>query len=200
MKLKLPPGPPFPALRNLRAEYPRAAAQALNRAATSSRAAGVREVASSLSLKQKDVRAATRIQKAHRNKLAATILAVGKALPLIRFGARQVATGVRFQLGGELKLRVSAFIARMQSGHTGVFRRIGAKVQPIRGRFAAAKIQRGPRRGQPILRQPIKEQFGPSIPGTFEQERIVEKMEQVARERFPVEFRRSLTNIFRRGG
>lgn len=191
MKLKLPLGAPFPTLRSLRNEY---------RTAASFRAAGVRAVSKNTDLKQKDTRAATRIEKANVGKLLAVFSAVGQALPMIRFGARPTATGVTFKIGAEKRSLRSASIAQLASDHIGVFLRRGAKVKPTRGAFAGRTIRRGPRRGQPILQQPVEEQFGPSIPGAFQDGEVQSEMERRPREWFPIEFRAALRATQERHG
>jgi hypothetical protein len=62
------------------------------------------------------------------------------------------------------------FRRTMASGHTGVFERVkgAAKVVPHNGRYDGRRIKRGPRKGQFLLRQPIKEAFGPSVLKAFE--------------------------------
>lgn len=66
----------------------------------------------------------------------------GRRVPLFRFGAKQTKRGVTYRVrkaGGRTMVR-SSFVARMGSGHEGVFKRLGKS------------------------RLPIQELFGPSIP------------------------------------
>jgi hypothetical protein len=84
-------------------------------------------------------------QKAVRDRMkvsagtdgSTTIVFRSKWIPLYELGARQTRTGVTVKLRGSY---AHAFIARMNSGHAGVFRRENA--------------------GSPRL--PISEQFGPN--------------------------------------
>jgi hypothetical protein len=82
------------------------------------------------------------------------------------------------------------FRATMLSGHGGIFQRaMGAgKRVPLHGRYAGRQIKRGPRKGQQILRQPIREAFGPAALTAFERtpeipEVIVTKMGEKFQER-----------------
>lgn len=63
-----------------------------------------------------------------------------------------------------------AFKASMNSGHTGGFQRKygAAKVAPQTGSYKNRRIKRGPRAGQFLKRQPIKELFGPAVVRVFD--------------------------------
>lgn len=66
-----------------------------------------------------------------------------------------------------------AFVARMESGHLGIFRRrySGEKWHPTMGSYAGRTLKRGPRKGSPILREKLAEEkvvfeaFGESVAG-----------------------------------
>jgi hypothetical protein len=66
-----------------------------------------------------------------------------RAIPLIEFPVHQVATGVSTRAWGHQQIILHAFIAKMKSGHTGVYRRRGTS------------------------RLPLKQLWGPTIAGTF---------------------------------
>lgn len=70
----------------------------------------------------------------------------------------------QFVAGGPVQQFNYVFRARMQTGHVGAFQRIvtEGKSAPGKGTYAGRKIKRGPRKGQPVTRQRIKEMFGPS--------------------------------------
>lgn len=63
-----------------------------------------------------------------------------------------------------------AFKGTMDTGHVGAFQRVkgAAKIAPARGKYAFRTIKRGPRKGQLIKRQPIKELFGPPVVRAFD--------------------------------
>ena len=72
------------------------------------------------------------IKRATTNDLAARITASGNPLPLFGFAPRQTRAGVSVSVKrGTRKVLEHAFIARMKSGHSGVFMRRGTKRTPI---------------------------------------------------------------------
>jgi hypothetical protein len=82
-------------------------------------------------------------------------------IPLIDFGARGPepsrgrGSGVTYRMGGAQKRLPHAFIARLASGHRGVFERTQGKFMRIQKRSWKKK------------RQAIHEKFGPSLPHVF---------------------------------
>lgn len=138
-----------------------ATVRTLNRLADSVNSKAASEIARDLAIRNKDVKAALRVAKARAadNDIKASVTATGERIPLIAFvspGRRQVGAflrqaGVGYRIGsGGQKTRPGTFIAKMQSGHIGVFFRTG--------RFG--------RRKNPKLEK-INEARGPSIPKSF---------------------------------
>lgn len=126
-------------------------ARALNKTATSERAALSSAIAKDIGLKVGTVRAAIAVEKASPGNLVARVTAKGKSIPLIEFSAngpvpsRGRGRGVSYRIGSQGRKRIpNAFIATMASGHRGVF------------------VRRGK------ARLPISEKFGPSIAKVFE--------------------------------
>ena len=116
----------------------------------------------------------------------------GQSIPLFRFDVSfmypTVTGGVTaniFKAGGApLKLKHS-FIAKMQSGHVGVFQRKGAKVKMGRGNYA----------GQ--YKQPIVELFGPHPARIWEQTPgFEEALMAFAGERFSQELMRQAELLY----
>lgn len=135
-------------LNRLTQRFPQAVSRALSRSATSARVVMVRAVAADLGLKQADVqvhvvvKVGTEFLKA--DEMKAQVIATGARIGLYKFKARQTKTGVSARLPGGVGRYPGAFIARMHTGHVGVFKRAGR------------------------TRLPIRELFGPSIPKVFE--------------------------------
>lgn len=127
-----------------------AVSRALNRAATAGRTAMVRAVKAETGLGSRFLSKEVRIEKSTANAPRATVTAQGRRVPLIAFKAkgpepsRGRGRGVTTSLPGAKGRLPHAFIARMPSGHRGVFQRKGKR------------------------RLPIEEQFGPSAPELFE--------------------------------
>lgn len=132
------------AIALLRSSAPPAIVRALNRSAASGSVVMVRLVAQDLRLKQADVKSRITIRPASPNDLRVQLIASGARIPLVSFSARERSgRGVTAGLPSGRGVYPQAFIARMASGHRGVFMR----------------------KGRPRL--PIVELFGPSIPHVF---------------------------------
>lgn len=108
---------------------PAATNRALNRTGDHANTLTVRELAGVTGLKQKDVRAAMTRTRSNFSNLTYRLAAIGKALNLIRFGARQTKKGVSASAWGARKVYKGTFIANQ--GRT-VFVRESAKRLPIR--------------------------------------------------------------------
>lgn len=140
----------------LRKKAPVAQVRALNRAIASANVAMVRVIAGDVGVKQGVVKDRIRIEQATPERLRARLYANAKRIPLIDFGAkgpnpsRGKGRGVTVKTGGGRRTIPNAFIARMQSGHVGVFQRV-----------AGSSGRRGPAPNRSQL--PIRELFGPSI-------------------------------------
>ena len=109
---------------------------AINKTLTSVQSNVRRSVAKSFGVRAKDIRfriTLPRKYKASRNKLRGNVAGFFQPLKASKFGTpRQTKTGatVRGSGGGRRKFP-GAFVARMPSGHTGVYKRRGQKRLPI---------------------------------------------------------------------
>jgi hypothetical protein len=178
------------------------AVRALNRTATTVRAEAAKLIRQRYNIKSSVIKAQMRIIRARRGNLTAEVIAFGrKRIPLIEFAVGNVALhGIKFRAShGNLRVAASgfgrkrplvrtkvlhqqgtktwrhAFVARMPTGHVGIFERTG--------QFK--------RRGDPKLEK-IKQLFGPNIPQTFTHRSIRAAMRRVAEQRFITEFERDL--------
>lgn len=152
--------------RGLEGQIDRAAARALNRAATSVRSVATKEIARESGIRpQRAVRDRLRIRKATPKYLIAEV-GIGAWTPnLARFMARQVKKGVSAAAWGKRKLYPRVFLAN--KGRT-VFKRVGKE------------------------RLPIEPVFGPKIHKTFLEQKVVEAMRAIGRSRFATEFAREV--------
>lgn len=153
------------ALRRLAQNAPAAEARALNRAITTARVFMRRTVASDVGLQQTVVDKDFSVRQARPDALKATLEVRGKRIPLAKFGARgpMPTRGrppyVTAAIGGVRKVygpRPGAntpFMARMRSGHIGVF----ARVDPSERRSVGAWG----------LNLPLRELRGPSLVRVF---------------------------------
>jgi hypothetical protein len=140
-----------------------AVARAINKSAVSVRAVGARAISKDMGLRVGDVREQIVLRRAHPTEPTATLTVRGRGIPLIKLGARGrepsrgIPGGVTYRLFGGQRRIARAFIATMESGHRGVFRRRGKPRLMKKGRWAATKR----------LRQRIVEIVGPSLPRMF---------------------------------
>jgi hypothetical protein len=100
-----------------------AIARAINHTLAKAKTAASREIRQEYNVKAKELKAGLSINKASRTFTEGMLIATGRPLPLIAFGARQTKKGVTVDVMGQRKLIRKAFIATMDSGHTGVFGR-----------------------------------------------------------------------------
>jgi hypothetical protein len=140
---------------------------ALNRTITSTQTEANRKIRERYSLRASAVRKQMRIGRASKARLFAELIVTGRRIPLVEFSARQNSKGVSVKVTRERKTVKTAFIARMKSGHVGVFARTSKK------------------------RLPIEELFSISLPRAFTQKQILAAVRKKAAERFPIEFERA---------
>ncbi|MCG8639149.1 MAG: phage tail protein [Desulfobacterales bacterium] len=123
--------------------------RATNRALMGIRTDGVRLVREEYNVKAGVVRKAFSVHRASPNNLEAKAVAFGRRIPLKQFsprpskpGGRLPPKGVSVEVRkGARKIVRSSFFARMKSGHTGVFTRVGKERLPIRERHSLAVPQ-----------------------------------------------------------
>lgn len=120
------------AMRRLPQEFRiKAFSRAMRRMTTMTRTRVVRRIAERVSIPQKFVRDVTRAKYGEADTSIEVTVRSGW-MPLYKFGASQNASGVKVKARGSYR---HAFIARMSSGHTGVFRRAGKSRLPIHELF-----------------------------------------------------------------
>jgi Prophage minor tail protein Z (GPZ) len=156
------------ALAGIRNGVPRVAARAINRTLTTVRAEAARTIATDIGIPVTAVRKSLALTKANFATLRGVITITGRRIPLIELKAsgpepsRGRGRGVSYAIGGERRRVGSAFIAEMQSGHRGVFKRVGQSARRSAGAWSK--------------NLPIVELRGPSIPHVAGQRRILEAL------------------------
>jgi hypothetical protein len=119
------------------AKITRVAVRSLNRAIQSGKTAMTRDIARDTGLKVGDIKDAMPVVQATRERLMAVFGATLKRIGLIHFKARGPepsrgrGRGVSYGLPGGRSRVADAFIAKMASGHPGVFKRTGRARLPI---------------------------------------------------------------------
>lgn len=152
-----------------------AAVSALNRTAQQVRTEAGRKIREKYpGFKAAAVRRSMRINRAQFRALQVAIESSGKRLPLIDISARQTRKGVSVKIGNTRQTITGAFIAKMPSGHKGVFVR----------RFRGQKVKRG--------RLPIDERFTIAISEAFGSKSVAPAMQRKASEVFFPRFQHEL--------
>lgn len=142
---------------------PRYVSQAINRTIDRVYTQAVRAITANIPVKATRVRKSMVKRKARPASLAGEIVIKGRRLPLYDFKSREVAGGVRYNMGAYgVRTVEGAFIATMPSGHTGVWVRYGRMVA-------------GFRRSRHKHYQKIRELFGPSIPHVAEKDATLDR-------------------------
>jgi hypothetical protein len=167
--------------------------RALNRTATTTRGQASREIRAVYNIKASAIREQIKLIRARRDNLTALLVASGKRIPLVDFTGQILPSArtrkpvyVRVKRAGGRKIVRHAFIAKMASGHIGVFLR----KQPGSPNFAPVyRSGRIRSRGSDL---PIAELSTLSLPQAFTNKQVLVALERVARTRFPLEFEREL--------
>lgn len=155
------------AIRQLKGRAPYAMARSLNRSAASACTVMIRVISQDTGIKQADLRGHATVtdkrgvrnrsiwvREAHPGQLTATVYADTERIPLMDFGAKQTKRGVTARIQGRRRLYPGLFIARMQSGHEGVFGRNKNLTRKSRGAWG--------------FNLPITERRGPSVAHVWE--------------------------------
>lgn len=154
----------------------KAMASALNKMADQVKVAASREVRDAgYNLKAAVIKKGLKVGRASPGNLRSSVVASGRPIPLIQYGARQTAKGVTVSVLNGRKLIKGAFIATMPSGHTGVF------VHGANGKHK--KVTRGGKSSWHQL--PIRELFGPAVPDGLSNKAVQEALRQLIVEKFP---------------
>jgi len=162
------------------------------RMATNDSMAGVRTesvklIGGKVTAKAAVIRKHFSIKKMSVNDLSANITCAGTPVPLISYSARSVKKGVSVKVlkSGKRDIVRHAFIAKMRSGHEGVFWR----EENIRGKKwrVGVKIKLPAPSKATGLRKyqlPIRELYGPRIPDVFDDADIMTPILANASKRF----------------
>ena len=164
-----------------------AAVRTLNKIAAQVKTAAAREMRSAgYNLKVSDIKKSLTTYKATPGSLTARVVASGRPVPLIKYGARQTGKGVSVDVLHGRKVITGAFIATMPSGHTGVYVRVGNQHKSVakNGRITWSGL-------------PIKELFGPSVPNGLVNKTVQDALQHLIDEKFPVVFAQQMKYLSR---
>ncbi len=150
--------------------YPKAIVRTLNRIASGAKVASAKHVAPMMNAKQSDIKRNMVVEKAYRNKLWATITAIGKPLKLIVFRARETAKGVVAKAWNVSKLYRGTFIAPV---------RRGSNNNAVYSRKTKHSL-------------PVKTLYGPGIAQLFKKPENITLMQDTVRMRLTTEFKNNI--------
>lgn len=158
-----------------------AVVSAINHTLGVSKTAASREIRKEYKIRAKDLNPALRVRKAKRGRntweIEGALVATGRPLGLIKFGAKQRAKGVSVNVMGRRKIVAKAFIATMKSGHVGVFGRGGYN----KGKFGF-RYKRLKQHGKDL---PIAEMQTISVPTAFSNDVVLKHLEAKMATHFP---------------
>ena len=181
MKMELIMDDPAKFFQNLADAYPKVALRALNKTGEQLRTAAKRDITDRYNVPSSEVRDLIRF-RSHPSDLSLEMYAKSSRLAWILFGPRfsKRTKGVSIEIiRGRRKTPPGAFAAQMHSGHIGIFTRTGTKAVPQSGSYVSRMITRGPRKGQAILREKIKERYTISAAKMFGTQQIFEKLHKM---------------------
>lgn len=168
-------------------EFRSGVARAINHTAAKARTQASKEIRSEYRIRAKDLRPALTTTKASAQNIEGRLVAKGKNLPLLAFGAKQNKRGVSVNVTGQRKQIRSAFIATMRSGHKGVFARGHYKGGSFRFRDKRIKTS------GPDL--PITELTTVAVPIAMQNRKVLEATERLIVSNFPQRLRHELLRI-----
>jgi minor tail protein Z (GPZ) len=160
------------ALKNLGQKEVRARVRALNRTIATAQTEARRAIAEDTGLPQRVIAQSLSVERAVFGRPTATLQATGRRIPLYDFTRQRKLRGRPTGKGAV----PGAFIARMASGHVGIFKRVGK-----------SRSRKGLPPHAPGL--PITELFGPSLPFVFTNEKIMGALLAHAKENLAKNYR-----------
>lgn len=181
--------------------FPRAAARAINRTATTVRAESAREIAKRMGTKVGDVKRRAKIRKARPGRLEASITFEGKALNLAAFKARQLKRGVSAAPWGRRRVFPGAFITRIGGKRLVMVRKKiagggrGTGETAASRQAAAVAMKIGANKPG---RLPIRPMLGPGIAKTAADPEIARARERTINRVLPERLRRQIDRAMSR--
>ncbi len=155
-------------------------ARSMNRANKGIATDSAKEIAKELNLKQATIKKNYALNNATVAKLSANFRSTGRPIPLIEYGACQVKNGVSVQVKKSKGRKVipMAFIAKMKSGHLGVFTRKKEYLGTGRptGTPKSGYLYTQPGTWSRRYRLPVEEMYGPRVEDVFSNDDVMGKV------------------------
>jgi hypothetical protein len=148
-------------LHDIPEKVPLVISRSVNKTLTGIKTDAAKEITQIMNVTQAIVKDTMKINKATPTNLSAWFRSTGKPTPLTKFiGTAQTATGVSVKVRKDEPRTViqRTFVAKMKSGHTGVFWRDwhGTR-QPVNKKIRYSALPK-------FMRLPIEQKYGPRIP------------------------------------
>lgn len=170
-------------------EFRTGVARALNHTAAKAKTQASREIRGVYRIKAKDLNPSIKVSRTNGDELQSRVVATGKNLALHSFGAKQNKRGVSVNIMGQRKTIRSAFIARMKSGHIGVFGR---------GQYKGGKFEfRNKRIRKSGNDLGITEMTTVSVPIAFQNRKVLDAVTRGIQADFPKRLQHELMRIRR---
>jgi hypothetical protein len=186
-------------LRGIPRELPRIISRAINKTITPARTEVSQGIRQEINIKAGDVKDKIELKKASTKRWEASISLSHKLIPIMDFGAKMTKKGVSFKVykSGGRKLMLHAFIAKMKSGHEGVFRR-GMDKRTIRWEKRSTR-KAGVKSSVTWHNVFIGKQFGPSLHQAFKRSAdLIQRITQNAYGRLEHNIDNQLEYVFSR--
>ncbi len=152
------------------------AALALNDTVTNAQVEAAQILRPMMELPSKRIKEAMRIEPARPDHLEAALVTSGKAIKMIEFHVRDTKTaGVQLMIAGKTETYRRAFIRTVKNQHRGVFERKGQ------------------------ARLPIRELYGPSVPGMMARSDVLPRVAEYMNLRLLENLKRQIGRRVRRG-
>jgi hypothetical protein len=154
-----------------------AVVRALNKTIAQVKVRGAREVRDAgYKLKISDIKNAIKVNRANSGQLRASAVASGRPIPLIKYNARPVSSGVSVDVLNGRKVIAHAFITNTTNGTKQVFvREPNAKHKKI--------VKNGKAQWTAL---PLRKLYGPSIPDGMANKAVADAIVGLMTERFPI--------------
>ncbi len=139
----------------------KALVRTLNEVQRSAFKASRKEIRKVYAVKDGDIRKTTRIERANKSTLRATLFIKGKQMPIMYFGARQVKKGVSVKIkkNGGRKLIKGAFIGKVFEDKVNVYKRKGRKRFPLETVTTTSMPQMFGKEGAKAFEYDVNEKF-----------------------------------------
>lgn len=180
----------------------KAIAKALNSAATTAKKEAIRKTKGRYAISPEVLEKSLKIVRASPGRLKATFISSSSLLALTKFNTKQGKALSIEVIRGNNKRWPYAFLAKMGSGHAGVWGRekeytIPTKNQEIKSKRASRGVDRGPV-GSIIRRQKLVEKLSISIPEAIGHHEIIDEILLLAGQKIDGELNRQI-ELFLRG-